>query len=267
MIHPLPALVVRADTSILECIRVMKSKDVGSVLIISDDGKNELIGIFTERDLLKKVEAIAKGDYWSKPIRTVMTHPVKTLDIKKIDEAEKFLINNGFRHLPIVSIMEGSSEQLIGVISMRDLFHKKVIESQEGLIKPEFSKVPQKASLKTLVCTQDKGILDLIRQLKPNFSLTIIENTENPDKHQQPKTLDFLIFDLDGANSSEWAKSFQKIYQQSKPSHVLFFFNPILHTKKTQELLNKIKKSKKYHAFSKPVNILAVLEYFRNISS
>src|SRR4051812_4203750 len=103
MIHPSPVLAVRAETPIADCIQMMKDSRVGSLLIVSDDIEYKLLGIFTERDLLKRIHLIQEGSHWKKPIHTVMTHPVFTIDLENLNDAPKIMVKNGIRHLPVMT--------------------------------------------------------------------------------------------------------------------------------------------------------------------
>ena len=89
-----------------------KMVDAGrGAAIVSDFGR--LIGILTERDLLK---AVAGRTHSSEArVREWMTaDPVTADESMTADEAAKIMLDNGFRHLPIV---EG--ERPIGIVSMR----------------------------------------------------------------------------------------------------------------------------------------------------
>ncbi|MEB3845504.1 MAG: CBS domain-containing protein, partial [Desulfurococcales archaeon] len=50
-----PPVTVSPDTSVKEIARIMSSKDIGSVIVVDDKG--EIVGIITERDLIKRVLA------------------------------------------------------------------------------------------------------------------------------------------------------------------------------------------------------------------
>jgi CBS domain-containing protein len=89
-----------------------KMVDAGrGAAIVSDFGR--LIGILTERDLLKAVAARTHSS--EARVREWMTpDPVTAGESMTPDEAAKVMLDNGFRHLPVV---EG--ERPIGIVSMR----------------------------------------------------------------------------------------------------------------------------------------------------
>lgn len=100
------------DTTLLEVSRSMAEYGHGSVAVI--DGR-DLVGILTERDV---VRAVADGvDLASEPVRSRMaTEPDVFGPDVDVFEAGEFLLESGYRHLPVVD--EGT---LLGVVSLRDL--------------------------------------------------------------------------------------------------------------------------------------------------
>ena len=89
-----------------------KMVDAGrGAAIVSDFGR--LVGILTERDLLK---AVAGRTHSSEArVREWMTaDPITAEESMTDEEAAKVMLDNGFRHLPVV---EG--ERPIGIVSMR----------------------------------------------------------------------------------------------------------------------------------------------------
>lgn len=249
MIHPSPALTARADTSILECIRLMRDHNVGSVLIVTDLVNGSLIGIFTERDLLKRAEQIQKGGFWQKPIRTVMTSPVVQIDIGQISKAPQVLLKNRFRHLPVTVTDKVSKNRVLGVISMRDLFRQLVVhqESQDEL-KLDFESLPKK--MKIAIETRDPVFLKFFKKL-----LGSIEEPLLP--------ADFLIYDLDGFTVQEWQQKLKVFNQARIYKKVVIAFNPFLYPPPLVRVLEKLGKSKKFVVFKKPLEVFQLLELLR----
>jgi CBS domain-containing protein len=89
----------------------MNALNVGAV-IVKDFGR--LIGILTERDLLK---AMAARVHTSEArVRQWMTeNPVTASGDTDVDEAARVMLENGFRHLPVLD----ENGQVTGVVSLR----------------------------------------------------------------------------------------------------------------------------------------------------
>lgn len=93
-------LMLNADTSVLEASRAMAERNFGSVVIV--DGSGKLEGIFTERDLLRRI--VAKGvNPGDTTLGDVMTRDVKTARIDdEVLTCLRQMSNGRFRHLPLV---------------------------------------------------------------------------------------------------------------------------------------------------------------------
>jgi CBS domain-containing protein len=102
------------ETPIREVLGLMKSLRVGSVAVV--DAKTRPVGIFTQTDVLDRV-ALAAVDPLT-PVAHLMTSPPFCLPAHQtLADAATAMARRRFRH---VLVTEG--EQLIGVISERDLF-------------------------------------------------------------------------------------------------------------------------------------------------
>lgn len=100
------------DVSVKDAVKKMVGKNVGSILIVEN---NKLVGIFTERDLMKLVAEDKSVDL---PIGEVMTkEPVSLKPDDPLSKAVITMSEGGFRHIPIVD-EEGN---LIGIVSSRDI--------------------------------------------------------------------------------------------------------------------------------------------------
>ena len=100
------------DKTVSQAARLMAAKDAGAVLVVEDD---QLIGIFTERDVVFRV--IAPGlEPKATLLREVMTAEPKTLGpTQSYGHALVLMQENGFRHVPVVE-----DGQAIGIISSRN---------------------------------------------------------------------------------------------------------------------------------------------------
>ena len=91
-----------------------KMMDAGrGAAAVSDFGR--LIGILTDRDVLRSVAARTHSS--EERVRSWMTpDPITVGPGTTADEAAKIMLDNGFRHLPIVD-----GERAIGIISIRSV--------------------------------------------------------------------------------------------------------------------------------------------------
>jgi CBS domain-containing protein len=107
------SLVIGKPTmSVYDAAVAMREKDVGSV-IIEENG--QLVGIFTERDLLNRVVAVGK-DPAKTSLSEVMTRDVIGLEgDKPLSHALHLMHQNAFRHVPVLE--QGKP---IGMVSARD---------------------------------------------------------------------------------------------------------------------------------------------------
>jgi CBS domain-containing protein len=103
-------IAVAPEDTLGEVAQKMVDLNVGSV-VVKDFGR--LIGILTERDLLK---AMAGRVHTSEArVREWMTaDPITASPSMTTDEAAQTMLENGFRHLPVV---EG--DNVVGVVSLR----------------------------------------------------------------------------------------------------------------------------------------------------
>lgn len=101
----------RPDDTLTEAARRMWEQQTGSLLVL--DGE-DLVGIVTERDILK---AVATGVSMDTRVSEVMSKDLITVDPgTSLREAAGIMTEKWIRHLPV---MEG--DRLVGVISQRDL--------------------------------------------------------------------------------------------------------------------------------------------------
>ena len=105
----------------LDAAEFMASRNIGAVCVL--DPEEKLVGIFSERDLLKRV-VVAGRDPSSVPIREVMSEPRAVIDCNDTPhEALERMERVGSRHLPV---MDG--EKFVGMLSMRDIMRVEISE-------------------------------------------------------------------------------------------------------------------------------------------
>jgi CBS domain-containing protein len=103
------------SATVREAAALMRSRHIGSVLIVGKDGKLE--GIFTERDVVCRVVADCKDPDRTK-LHTVMTAGPETASPSTTAiDALRRMHDGGFRHLPVVQ-----NGKPVAVVSRRDFF-------------------------------------------------------------------------------------------------------------------------------------------------
>jgi len=113
---------VEADSSVLEAARFMMEHNIGALPVLRN---GELVGIFSERDIMNRVVAIGRMPGTTR-VSEVMTANPKAVSVDETVENSLFIMReHGFRHLPIT---EG--KQLKGLVSLRDLLLRYVKETE-----------------------------------------------------------------------------------------------------------------------------------------
>jgi CBS domain-containing protein len=104
---------VSSKTPILEAVKKMAQHNIGSVVVVDDN--NRVIGIFTERDL---VRVVANSINLNAEIEKVMTKNPITINYDEyVEKAILLMRENNIRHLPVVN----KENKFVGMISLRDV--------------------------------------------------------------------------------------------------------------------------------------------------
>jgi len=102
-----------SDQSVYDTARYMAEKDIGAVPVLED---NRLVGIFSERDIIKRV-LVGDREVRTTPIKDVMTTDVVVAqNTEGIQQVLEKMQKNRCRHMPVVS-----GDRVVGFLSLRDL--------------------------------------------------------------------------------------------------------------------------------------------------
>jgi CBS domain-containing protein len=119
-------LFVRSGMSVFEVTKYMDLHNIGAVPVL--DSKSGLLGIFSERDLLRRC-IVKEIDLNKTKIDDVMTKDVIVIDAKDSPEyCLTIMKQQKIRHMPVI---EGTS--LIGIVSMRDMMLHDVKVKEEKI--------------------------------------------------------------------------------------------------------------------------------------
>ncbi len=115
LLNPKPPIMVLPDAPLSGVLEKLKDESGGAVLICDEDDK--LLGIFTERDVLKKV-VLSQVKQESVEIGSLMTiNPMTVSMTSPLGYALQLMTEGGFRHVPIVS----ENGDALGVLAMKDV--------------------------------------------------------------------------------------------------------------------------------------------------
>ena len=106
----------------LDAANLMNARRIGALCVLDED---QLVGVFTERDLLNRVVS-AKLDPARTKIADIMTTDVITCGPNgKTEDCAAVMSHKRVRHLPVVE-----NDRLVGLISTGDLMALQVEEKQ-----------------------------------------------------------------------------------------------------------------------------------------
>jgi CBS domain-containing protein len=119
------AISIDADTSVLEALELMASKNIGSV-VITEDG--EYLGLLTERDYARKVILKGKSSHETLVREIMSTGLPRIVPENSIETCMHIMSESNIRYLPVFK-----DDTLIGIISSNDLVKETILSQQETI--------------------------------------------------------------------------------------------------------------------------------------
>lgn len=124
-----PLVAVGPEATVREAAKTMADSNVGCVAVLEDQG---LVGIFTERDLLRRVIA-ENRDLDRFKVSDVMTAEVVCgAPDDSVGRAVLLMRKHRIRHLPVVE-----DDQILGMLSIRDLLRDEMQEMRDYIARSE----------------------------------------------------------------------------------------------------------------------------------
>jgi CBS domain-containing protein len=113
-------VIVDAGTSVVEAAKLMRSYNVGSVLV---SVKGRIVGIVTESDVVKKFVGADKVAFFM-PVEDIMSSPVLGIEANRpVTEAADLMDRHRTRHLGVTK-----AGTLVGVVSVRDFLKPVAVD-------------------------------------------------------------------------------------------------------------------------------------------
>src|SRR5580704_2780897 len=111
---------VPLEATVADAMHKMLDHHVGAVAVV--DSEYRVAGIFTERDVLRKL-ALSRLDPHNTSVRDLMTTPVEMATLGTgPGEALGIMLERHFRHLPVAD----DRGRLLGILSIRNLLEWRV---------------------------------------------------------------------------------------------------------------------------------------------
>lgn len=116
-------ITVDAGATVRDAVTLMAAHGIGGVPVLAADGTVD--GIFTERDLLRRVVALDL-DPATTAVHLVMSRPVVVgTPSTPIDECATVMTTRRLRHLPIVE-----DDRLVGMVTIGDVLALRAAEQE-----------------------------------------------------------------------------------------------------------------------------------------
>jgi CBS domain-containing protein len=116
---------ISADTTVLDALKLMADRNIGSVVIFED---GEYLGLLTERDYARKVILHGKSSHET-PVREIMSTGLpRIVPESSIETCMHIMSETNIRYLPVFV-----SDHLSGIISINDLVTETILSHLETI--------------------------------------------------------------------------------------------------------------------------------------
>jgi CBS domain-containing protein len=109
--------------TVLEAVKLMVQHNIGAVPVLKE---GQLVGIFSERDLMSRVVAEGKDAAHTKVSAVMTEDPLTIAPNDTLETCMTLMKRHGFRHLPVCS-----GREVKGVISLRDILLQNLDEKDD----------------------------------------------------------------------------------------------------------------------------------------
>ncbi len=125
-----PLITADKNDTVRQACRVMAEKRIGALLVVEG---GRIAGIFTERDALNKVLAVALDPDKTR-LSQVMVGDLQTIrDNKPLAYALLMMAEGGFRHVPVVD----DEGRPVGMVSARDALGQDLVDLEREMKRQE----------------------------------------------------------------------------------------------------------------------------------
>ena len=213
-------IVAHQDEPMEAVIQRMIEERVSSILV--KDDQDNIVGIITERDIVRKFTLISKQDKLKAKVITVMTRPVSFVRLDHLDkDISQLHTKLGIRHFPILEGNEAHLDQLVGMLTSTDMFRIWLQSKNKSK-----SNVPVDYDYRMILISSHKVSRAKYKKVFENMNCEVQSGEEYLKliaQAQSQKSL--LLFDLDDDFGKDGPILLTKAVGTG--SHVLFLTNRI----------------------------------------
>ena len=117
---------ISPDASVFEAIKLMADENIGSLIVMDDNGR--LAGIVTERDYARKVIVKGRSSHDTR-VAEIMSVDVMTAGSDDtVNSCMEIMTEKKVRHLPVVE-----DDRVVAMISIGDLVQAIIADQQEAI--------------------------------------------------------------------------------------------------------------------------------------
>ena len=116
---------VSPDTSVMEALKLMAEKNIGSVIVIKDD---QYLGIVTERDYSRKIALKGKNSGIT-TVSEIMSSDLPFVSpADSIEYCMELMTTKNIRYMPVFE-----NNKLAGIVSMSDVVKETILAQKETI--------------------------------------------------------------------------------------------------------------------------------------
>ncbi len=119
-------ITVDADVSVLEALKIMSERNIGSVIVVDNEGK--YCGLATERDYARKVILLGKSSGETPVSEIMLEHLPRITPEHTLEECMSIMTAHNIRYLPVFK-----NNEFYGVISVLDIVKETILAQQETI--------------------------------------------------------------------------------------------------------------------------------------
>jgi CBS domain-containing protein len=119
------SVTVSPDTSVVDALKLMAEKNIGSVIVMQDD---QYLGIVTERDYSRKIALKGKNS------ATTTVSEIMSSDLPSVNPADsieycmELMTTKNIRYMPVFE-----NNKLTGIVSMSDVVKETILAQKETI--------------------------------------------------------------------------------------------------------------------------------------